>query len=135
MHPASGRKAAKASIGVGNGEDPGRSPGGDEFRQMGVLRRGQGQALATGPAASGYHLEEGQLMRSYASGQLVKPLQMAEVLPANYDIKVHQQSSQKGIFHSLHRLGEDALPSPHGIVLLSQGAVQADIDRIKTSIF
>ena len=28
-----------------------------EFRQMGVLRRGQGQALATGPAASGYHLE------------------------------------------------------------------------------
>ncbi len=66
-------------------------------------------------------------MRSCASGQLVKPLQMAEVFPANYDIKVNQQSSQKGIFSRPHRLGEDALPSPHGIVLLSQGAVQADL--------
>ena len=135
MHPASGRKAAKASIGVGNREDPGRSPGGDEFRQMGVLRRGQGQALATGPAASGYHLEESQLMRPKASGQLVKPLQVAEVLPANDNIKIDQQARLKGIFHCLHCLGEDALPSPHGIVLLSQGAVQADIDRIKARIF
>ncbi len=57
MHPASGRKAAKASIGVGNREDPGRSPGGDESARWACSAEVRARPLATGPAASGYHLE------------------------------------------------------------------------------